>query len=56
MVRGASDAAIDALRSHPDVLELGIRTPGLEEIFVAYLAAAEPAVGTSAAAAEVVVP
>jgi ABC-2 type transport system ATP-binding protein len=56
MVRGAGQAAIDALRSHPGVEELGVRTPSLEEIFVAYLASAEPDAGQSAAAPEVVAP
>ena len=37
LVRGASDEAIAALRVNPAVRELGVRTPSLEEIFVAYL-------------------
>jgi hypothetical protein len=41
LVRGMSEEAILALRSQSFVNELGIRTPSLEEIFVAYLALAE---------------
>ena len=34
---------LETLRAHPGVEELRIRTPSLEEIFVAYLKLAEPA-------------
>ncbi|MCH8858186.1 MAG: efflux RND transporter periplasmic adaptor subunit, partial [Proteobacteria bacterium] len=37
LVRGLGDGEIEALRGQSWVQELGIRTPSLEEIFVAYL-------------------
>jgi ABC-2 type transport system ATP-binding protein len=37
LVRGASEAEIDSLGQRPDIQEVRIRTPSLEEIFVAYL-------------------
>jgi ABC-2 type transport system ATP-binding protein len=37
LVRGADEAALTALQNQPSVEELRIRTPSLEEIFVAYL-------------------
>ena len=42
LVRGMSEGEAAALRAHPSVRELGIRTPSLEEIFVAYLESADP--------------
>jgi ABC-2 type transport system ATP-binding protein len=56
LVRGMSEASLVGLESHENVKELRIRTPSLEEIFVAYLKSAEPGAGASAAAQEVVVP
>ncbi len=41
LVRGASDDAIATLSSHALIREMKIRTPSLEEIFVAYLELAE---------------
>ncbi len=55
LVRGADERAIALLRADERVTEVGIRTPSLEEIFVAYLKLAEPA-GGQPAATEVVVP
>jgi len=37
LVRGTDEAALTALQSQPSVEELRVRTPSLEEIFVAYL-------------------
>jgi ABC-2 type transport system ATP-binding protein len=37
LVRGTDEAALTALQNQPSVEELRIRTPSLEEIFVAYL-------------------
>lgn len=42
MVRGIDEAALTALREQPPVRELKLRTPSLEEIFVAYLQSNEP--------------
>lgn len=55
LVRGLDETLVDQLRAHPNVRELGTRTPSLEEIFVAYLKRAEnpPA---AAASPEVAVP
>ena len=39
LVRTPEDDQLDALRRHPSVQSLDIRTPGLEEIFVAYMQA-----------------
>jgi ABC-2 type transport system ATP-binding protein len=55
MVRGVSENAIEALRTHESVRELGVRTPSLEEIFVAYLESADQG-GRPATATEVAVP
>jgi ABC-2 type transport system ATP-binding protein len=55
LVRGMSEANLAALEDHESVGELRIRTPSLEEIFVAYLKLDEPSAGQSAAQ-EVVVP
>jgi ABC-2 type transport system ATP-binding protein len=41
LVRGASDEAIATFSSHALIREMKIRTPSLEEIFVAYLELAE---------------
>jgi ABC-2 type transport system ATP-binding protein len=41
IVRGLSEADLDALRSQSWVQELRLRTPSLEEIFVAYLKSSE---------------
>jgi ABC-2 type transport system ATP-binding protein len=54
LVRGMSEEALEALRSQSWVRELGIRTPGLEEIFVAYLKSADRGGNSPAAAAEAV--
>lgn len=48
LVRGMSETALSDLRARKDVRELGIRTPSLEEIFVAYLKVGS--VGSSEAA------
>jgi ABC-2 type transport system ATP-binding protein len=52
LVRGLEATAIDQLRLQNEVRELGVRTPTLEEIFVAYLKRAESA-GPESATAEV---
>ena len=36
-MRGLKEDAVEALRNQSGVRELGVRTPSLEEIFVAYL-------------------
>ncbi|MBI3838667.1 MAG: ABC transporter ATP-binding protein [Planctomycetia bacterium] len=54
LVRGMSDGALTAIREQGWVRELGIRTPGLEEIFVAYLKSAQSGGNAPAAPAEVV--
>jgi ABC-2 type transport system ATP-binding protein len=41
LVRGASEHELEALRNDHRVQELGVRTPSLEEIFVAYLRLAD---------------
>ncbi len=56
LVRGLGDGEIEALRAQSWVRELGIRTPSLEEIFVAYLKAADRAGTEPATAAEVTAP
>jgi hypothetical protein len=53
LVLGLDESAIDLLRSASWVGELGVRTPSLEEIVVAYLKRAER--GQQPAAAEEVV-
>jgi ABC-2 type transport system ATP-binding protein len=55
LVRGASETSLAALRANGTVRELGIRTPSLEEIFVAYLEAAERGPSDAQQAAEVAV-
>jgi ABC-2 type transport system ATP-binding protein len=55
LVRGTSEASLAALEGHENVGELRIRTPSLEEIFVAYLKLGQSSAGQSAAQ-EVVVP
>jgi len=55
LVRGMSEASLAALEGHENVAELRIRTPSLEEIFVAYLKLGQSSAGQSAAQ-EVVVP
>ncbi len=55
LVRGMSEDQLGSLRSHASIDELGIRTPSLEEIFVAYLKLAEPE-GKQPSAAEVAAP
>src|SRR5258708_10020 len=55
LVRGMSEASLAALEEHENVAELRIRTPSLEEIFVAYLKLGQSSAGQSAAQ-EVVVP
>jgi ABC-2 type transport system ATP-binding protein len=42
LVRGVDESALTALREQSRVRELKMRTPALEEIFVAYLKSAEP--------------
>jgi ABC-2 type transport system ATP-binding protein len=56
LVRGTEPADLDALRTHRAISELGIRTPSLEEIFVAYLERAGSEAKPSGAAEEVAVP
>ncbi len=56
VVRGTSEHDLATLRGHSAVSEVGIRTPGLEEIFVAYLEAAENRESPLATAAEVAMP
>lgn len=56
LVRGMSEEALEALRSQSWVHELGIRMPGLEEIFVAYLKSADRVGNAPATPAEVVAP
>jgi ABC-2 type transport system ATP-binding protein len=56
LVRGMSEEALESLRSQSWVRELGIRMPGLEEIFVAYLKSADRGGNALATAAEVVAP
>jgi ABC-2 type transport system ATP-binding protein len=41
MIRGLSENDLESLRGHDSVQELRIRTPSLEEIFVAYLKAGD---------------
>ena len=41
MIRGLNENDLEALHSHDSVQELRVRTPSLEEIFVAYLRAGE---------------
>ncbi|HKD35543.1 MAG TPA: ABC transporter ATP-binding protein [Pirellulales bacterium] len=55
IVRGMSEANLAALEENENVAELRIRTPSLEEIFVAYLKLDDPTAGQSAAQ-EVVTP
>ncbi len=55
LVRGMNEASLAALEGHENVAELRIRTPSLEEIFVAYLKLGESSAGQSAAQ-EAVVP
>lgn len=43
LVRGADDNELSALRTHEAVSELEMRTPSLEEIFVAYMQCESPA-------------
>jgi ABC-2 type transport system ATP-binding protein len=56
LVRGMSEASLTALQGQSGVDELRIRTPSLEEIFVAYLKSTEPSASASGAAQEVVTP
>ncbi len=53
LVRGLSDEQLESLRLSEWVHELGVRTPSLEEIFVAYLKRGEPDSGQPAAQHEV---
>jgi ABC-2 type transport system ATP-binding protein len=55
LVRGASESALAALRTDNAVRELGIRTPSLEEIFVAYLERAGRGESKAPAAAEAII-
>ncbi len=43
LVRGLGETELAALQAHQSIAELGIRTPSLEEVFVAYLKRAETA-------------
>ncbi|REK09443.1 MAG: ABC transporter ATP-binding protein [Planctomycetota bacterium] len=45
IVRGAGEEGLAELRSREGVREVGVRTPSLEEIFVAYLKRTEPPAG-----------
>jgi ABC-2 type transport system ATP-binding protein len=54
LVRGLDEEGLSELRAREWVREVGVRTPSLEEIFVAYLKRAEPQAGQ--APAEVRVP
>ena len=54
LVRGLGETELTGLRAHGSVRELGIRTPSLEEIFVAYLESADAADTTPPARAEAV--
>jgi ABC-2 type transport system ATP-binding protein len=54
LVRGLDSAAIEQLRTHANVRELGARTPSLEEIFVAYLKRAESPVALAENSAEAI--
>ncbi|MEX0675664.1 MAG: ABC transporter ATP-binding protein [Pirellulales bacterium] len=56
LVRGLGEEEIESLRAAGWVRELGIRTPSLEEIFVAYLKLADRAAREPAAPAEVNAP
>jgi ABC-2 type transport system ATP-binding protein len=55
LVRGLGESELAALRENPSIAELGVRTPSLEEIFVAYLKRAETS-GDATAATEVLTP
>lgn len=55
LARGLGEAELTALRAHSAVRELGIRTPSLEEIFVAYLESADSDKATTPQRAEAVV-
>lgn len=55
LVRGLGEAELTGLRAHGSVRELGIRTPSLEEIFVAYLESADSPETSPPARAEAVV-
>jgi ABC-2 type transport system ATP-binding protein len=55
LVRGASETSLAALRTNIAVRELGIRTPSLEEIFVAYVEGAERGESNAHASAEVAI-
>lgn len=55
LVRGLGESELAALRENSSIAELGVRTPSLEEIFVAYLKRAEPT-GGAPAATEVLAP
>jgi ABC-2 type transport system ATP-binding protein len=55
LVRGLGESELAALHENSAIAELGVRTPSLEEIFVAYLKRAETA-GDAPAAAEVLAP
>jgi ABC-2 type transport system ATP-binding protein len=48
LVRGLDDSELENLRTADWIQELGVRTPSLEEIFVAYLKLAEPGAGQPA--------
>jgi ABC-type multidrug transport system ATPase subunit len=56
LVRGLCEDDLESLRAQGSVRELGVRTPSLEEIFVAYLRIADGAENGPAKATEVVVP
>ena len=56
LVRGMSEESLTALQNQSGVEELRIRTPSLEEIFVAYLKSGEPGGSAAATGAEVTVP
>jgi len=54
LVRGLGEAELAGLRADRSVRELGIRTPSLEEIFVAYLESSDSPDATPPARAEAV--
>jgi ABC-type multidrug transport system ATPase subunit len=56
LVRGLGEGEIESLRGQSWVQELGVRTPSLEEIFVAYLKLDDRAGSEPAAAPEVTAP
>jgi ABC-2 type transport system ATP-binding protein len=56
LVRGVPDGELEGLRSDHRVQELGVRTPSLEEIFVAYLRLADASGSQPSGTPEVTAP